>query len=286
MNNNQKAQGAIEYLLIIGAAIIVVAIVIIFITGIASTAPNSRPQVQSGYQGILDIYDKATNTATVILKLKGNGVENNIEFQSFKTANTINDLFGSLPEGTQISLAECNNGNPILKTSNGWAPQEGNCEVIVGTSVKIVLPIESQDQEVVVKTEIEKEPIYLISDGATLLSAINSDPSAHYKLTENIELSENFQLETFNGILEGNNNDLTITNTGGFPIIKKIENAIIKNLYIGGFKNLTDNDNIIDECINSEINIIFRQTIEKSGDSCSSTNCTLNELKNTSCQVN
>lgn len=55
----EKAQGAIEYLLIIGAAIIVVAIVIIMILGIMESTEGASDQAQdeitSGYDGLSDM---------------------------------------------------------------------------------------------------------------------------------------------------------------------------------------------------------------------------------------
>jgi len=45
----QKAQGAIEYLLIIGAAILVVAIVIVAMTGIVGSGKNAGTGATSDY---------------------------------------------------------------------------------------------------------------------------------------------------------------------------------------------------------------------------------------------
>jgi len=49
----QKAQGAIEYLLIIGAAILVVAIVIVAMTGIVGSGKTSGTQGATDYNSKL-----------------------------------------------------------------------------------------------------------------------------------------------------------------------------------------------------------------------------------------
>ena len=54
----QRAQGAIEYLLIIGAAIIVVALVIILMSGILTgTSPSVNDANQSINKGYSDLND-------------------------------------------------------------------------------------------------------------------------------------------------------------------------------------------------------------------------------------
>jgi len=66
-NENNKAQGAIEYLLIIGAAIIVVAIVVILISGVATTDQGGKEGLQSGYSGLQNILDLSQNKTTIYL---------------------------------------------------------------------------------------------------------------------------------------------------------------------------------------------------------------------------
>jgi cell division protein FtsL len=59
MEMEQKAQGAIEYLLIIGAAILVVAIVIIAITAITSSGKSqvmdANQTIGTDYNGLKDL---------------------------------------------------------------------------------------------------------------------------------------------------------------------------------------------------------------------------------------
>ncbi len=54
----EKAQGAIEYLLIIGAAILVVVIVIIAMTGLLNTANTDKVQdnVTDAWQNLWSVY--------------------------------------------------------------------------------------------------------------------------------------------------------------------------------------------------------------------------------------
>ncbi len=58
----EKAQGAIEYLLIIGAAILVVVIVIIAMTGLLNTADTTQAttDVTDAQTGLNDVYEQQT----------------------------------------------------------------------------------------------------------------------------------------------------------------------------------------------------------------------------------
>lgn len=50
----EKAQGAIEYLLIIGAAILVVAVVVVALTGVLTSGRGSSTETTGDYNSSLD----------------------------------------------------------------------------------------------------------------------------------------------------------------------------------------------------------------------------------------
>jgi len=54
----EKAQGAIEYLLIIGAAILVVAVVVVALTGVLTSGKNASTKTTSDYNDELKDMNK------------------------------------------------------------------------------------------------------------------------------------------------------------------------------------------------------------------------------------
>lgn len=278
-------QGAIEYLLVLGAAIIVVAIVVILISGVTGSVPDSGNEVDNAYSGIQDIYDRATNSATVILKLRAGN--NDIEFQSLKTAQTVDELFGDLQTNTTLEIANCIGGATITKTSTGWNPTEAaTCPVPLNTNIKIYSP---SDEDLEVKTEIEQEPIYLISDEATLISAIDEDPDGHYRLTQDITIP-NSPIGLFTGILDGDGKKLNISQTN-VEFITNLNNAELRNILIDSddATDIRTNQGIIINCNNSIINANFQNqiiTYNSEQEFCldSKENCLI--LNNNNCEIN
>ncbi|MEK6958867.1 MAG: LamG-like jellyroll fold domain-containing protein [archaeon] len=68
IGNNFKAQGAIEYLLIIGAAILVVAIVILAVTGVLS---GGQSQTSVGVTSVNDSFDTLKESSNNFIKVDG-----------------------------------------------------------------------------------------------------------------------------------------------------------------------------------------------------------------------
>ena len=140
MENNktitQKAQGAIEYLLIIGAAILVVAIVIIAVTGSLSTSKtdlnNSNKDVNSAYDSIRGLggigkscYNLTGNT-TPCTKITNTNEVTGCR-TNYACRNTPNSSCSTLDKntatqcmfaGTPVSCTlQCYEKNPVLENS-------------------------------------------------------------------------------------------------------------------------------------------------------------------------
>lgn len=134
--NYNKGQGALEYLLIIGVAIIVVAIIIISILGIiqtpTQTTNDSHTTIQSGYDRLLD---------RVILGQQMNFASGYNEFLlTFEPENpSLQINFNDVPEGTNITVKRNNTTQTtITKTSDGW--EGNNTNIQIGDVIQAIIP--------------------------------------------------------------------------------------------------------------------------------------------------
>ncbi len=137
-----KGQGAIEYLLIIGSAILVVAIVIIAITGALGTG---QTQVKDSNPG-------KTNNPLVKLKDDMQGLER-IEF-TFPPGTTevtlplagieyptLSDIFSNAPGGTQVLLVRTGI-NYIKNPDDTWFPDASQVQVTNAENFRVTTPQE------------------------------------------------------------------------------------------------------------------------------------------------
>ncbi len=236
---NSKAQGAIEYLLIIGAAIIVVAIVVILISGLVTTNQGTEAGLQSGYTGLGDILDASQNRVTFKLSLKPSEV-NTIEFSSIEQDNSLWAMFSSLPLGTTVEFTAVNNciGNSdevdATKTPNAFMQGEENanaCLVPINGAIRITLPDEvTEEVDVDVKVEIDEEPFILL-DTIQGITDLLTDNSNNYKLNIDDDPQIDAKINNFTGILSADypliiSTTLDCIFTGNKP---KIENITFYN---------------------------------------------------------
>ncbi len=99
--NRIKAQGALEYLLIVGVAVLVVAIVVLALSGILNTAKEENEiETDSIYSGLQGVIDASINKATIILRL--NPGENTIQFSALGENNTWWSGFGTTSSGNEL----------------------------------------------------------------------------------------------------------------------------------------------------------------------------------------
>ena len=117
---NFRAQGAMEYLLIIGAAILVIAIVILAVTGVLSGGQTQI--VQSGESqdasrfGLVDAKDLARGISTERTDVEGG--ETSITLSLIPESGNALDAFANAPVGTKLII----DGNTYTKTADGWVP--------------------------------------------------------------------------------------------------------------------------------------------------------------------
>lgn len=125
-----RAQGAIEYLLIIGAAILVVAIVIIAMTAITSTGKDSANTQNEA------VFDSQKNLKYSTIGYQINVTAGQVEdyLIDINTGKKLNELFTGLPTNTTLKT----NSNPVY-TNNAWIGTAGNTLLAIGTILTIDL---------------------------------------------------------------------------------------------------------------------------------------------------
>lgn len=259
---NVKAQGSLEYLLIIGVVILIAAVVIGAITGVLSFGrlSASKEQADSVYTGLQDVMDLSKGRTILNLKLKRG--ENVLEFND-TVEKTIWTIFQRLPINTQIIFIGAKNcssisdgqidankkidgqGTAYFQNQNGASTSTivNQCVVPKDTKVTINVPDTATDEELNLQVPIEKEgEIYLeITSGEDLNRAIWENPSGNYKLRtgNNIEYYLEKPLPKFSGILDANYNYLSPKANFNFEYyFEELNGGEIKNL---GLINPTNN---------------------------------------------
>ncbi len=205
MQKKQKAQGAIEYLLIIGVAILITAIVIIAVTSIINQGKNqdkaSLDSADSSYRGIYDIIDTMQNSvrAKIILFSGPNNItipQNPLD--PSPTQIIAPQIFFSNPaEGTQLSNLPC----PVTSstfTSGAWAPSIDSCNLTAGDEITITVPKGGTPTELTLAMDNSKPPEAIFFDGG---SGTEEDPfevntfeqlqNVDYALDKNFVLTSN-----------------------------------------------------------------------------------------------
>jgi len=224
--NASRAQGSLEYLLILGVVILITAVVIGVLTGVITFGriEASQEQADSVYTGLQDVMDLSKGRTILNIKLKAG--ENVIEIND-AVRKTIWTIFGNLPENTQIifqgadcsKVTEINSDNISIdankkQSGNAYAYFQNDnstkivnqCIVPTDTTITINVP---EETEVNVPVEKEGEIVQEITSGEDLNKAIWENPSGNYKLQPlPTEYYLDQPLPKFSGILEGNGNSI------------------------------------------------------------------------------
>jgi len=241
---NVKAQGSLEYLLIIGVVILISAVVIGVLTGVLSFGriEASQEQADSVYTGLQDVMDLSKGRTILNLKLKRG--ENVLEFND-TVRKTIWTIFGNLPVGTTILFSgatDCHNISDINASKTNLTQYDQNtgelvnqCVVPTNTKVTINIPDTANENDLNLNIPLEKEgEIYLeITNAEDLVEAITNNPSGNYKLqkfeSENAYFSPT-PIPTFSGILDGQEAMVLINNVESPYLFSNLERgAVIKN---------------------------------------------------------
>lgn len=127
--SDSSAQGAIEYLLIIGAAIIVVAILVIMLSGILSTTPKDNEEnIDVAFDELKNVtYSKIGYAMEV-----NPGSEEEFFLDIEPNEKKLNVVFGASPKVEEIKV------NGVIKfENNNWTSGAENYELKSGDVVKI-----------------------------------------------------------------------------------------------------------------------------------------------------
>ena len=174
------AQGAIEYLLIIGAAVIIAVIVIAVMMGLSGTGTGAVDDagIDSAYSGLMGIRDKYEGMMVITLRFVGNELTE-VVIPDVIAGFTLKDLFPNAPIGTEaFEYPDAPNRLSIVEVEIGnWNP---NAELDEGERVTIRAP-EDFEQEIDAK---ESDVILIYSCEG--LQAI-SDLSGDYALGKSID---------------------------------------------------------------------------------------------------
>ncbi|MEK6959113.1 MAG: GLUG motif-containing protein [archaeon] len=140
----QRAQGAIEYLLIIGAAILIVAIVILATSGVLSGG-QSQVSVSQGsetisVQGLQDAKDLAQGISTERSNI-GPGETQDVNLTLVPKTGNFADAFNGLPLGTTLVI----NSKSYTMTTSGWNPSLP-ADLTIGTTITVTAPSTSTVQ--------------------------------------------------------------------------------------------------------------------------------------------
>lgn len=161
-----KGQGSIEYLLIIGAAVIVAVLVITLMMSLSGTGTQNVEDsgVDSAYEGLFGIKDKYKGVMRVSLSFKAG--QNELVVPQFYASNMLEDVFDSeqTPLGTTIEI----NGESYILEEDGWketgqVPLEKDSIIIVTTPIDFDLEVELVPGQDVVSNPDPIQRISLIS---------------------------------------------------------------------------------------------------------------------------
>jgi hypothetical protein len=258
------AQGAIEYLLILGSAVIVAVIVIALLMNLVSDGKTAADDadISSAYEGLMGVKDKHKGIMTVTLSFKEGA--NNIKIPNGFQGGSLEEVFNNAPNQTTIKKDD----ETATKNDDSWM---NSFEINAGD--ELIITVE-EDSEFETSLQIPNNSLIPINTCAKLQS-INNNLSKDYELITNIDcFNYTFTpigiIEPFNGTLEGNDFNITqlTINTEDNPLnpptglFSKTTNATIKNIKMGGysisgsdeigiFVGNTDESTIITNCKNN-----------------------------------
>jgi hypothetical protein len=138
MNYSKKAQGSIEYLLIIGAAILVVAVVIVAISGVLfnSTAENDSQETYTN--GLMDMrYEHIGFPISV-----SSGQHDSFVLALQPKNTSLPEIFSTAPIGTKVKLNQ-NQTYYYKLQENDWNNGGNEAKLNQGDIVYISLPLDS-----------------------------------------------------------------------------------------------------------------------------------------------
>lgn len=233
-------------MLIIGAAILVVAVVIVALTGVLGTGKSNANTVStdSAYTGLRDIIDIGKGQTRILLTLKPG--ENIFEFESIIGDRTVWGLFSKLENGTRIEFSNssgCEFTNVDAIKENTIFSQSGrnanNCIVPINEQVIINLPENSKEQEIEIITEKEEEP-FIILNPKNFVQEISANPNGKFKLVNSTNSSNTYDTNidlnltnvNFTGTLNGNNQIINIKHPSQNYLFNNLDDANIYKLII------------------------------------------------------
>ncbi|MFA6319353.1 MAG: hypothetical protein WCX66_00295 [archaeon] len=161
LTSTQRAQGAIEYLLIIGVVIIIVAIAIIALSGVLNSAKEETSQKEY-YNSYADL--KYQHIGFPISVKPGEHILFTLAVQPKN--NSLLSIFSEAPTDTKVTI---NKTSTYQKTLTGWTNQGENAIINQGDYLEIVLPENATNPlNLVIKGDYTSPPprkIYFDCDG-------------------------------------------------------------------------------------------------------------------------
>ena len=202
---NHTGQGAIEYLLIIGAAVIIAVIVIALMMSLAGTGTENTQEagLDSAYSGLMGIKDKHKGIMTITLKFIA-GVPTDVIVPAATGGTTLAELFPNVPNGTELLY-----GGTTYIYNDGWG---AGALVVLNAGDNFTITA-GQDFEQEVEVEQPANNVIMIYDCDSLFRigeygdyslGIEIDCEGSQRLP--IGFAENF---SFKGEFHGNNMKIT-----------------------------------------------------------------------------
>ncbi len=300
---NAKAQGSLEYLLMIGVVILIAAIVVAFLTGTLSLgrAETTSDKVDSLYGGLEDVMDLSKNKATILLKLKSG--ENIIEFGELLVTDTIWELFSKLPVGTLLQFNNspgCGNidANKTIPsayfqlTDTLQRDPLNSCKVPDDARVTITIPEDVEIEEIEYTAPIGDEGYITLATDSTstegedhyissnvFITMLRNNQEANFKLEGNVGFMDesdyvetNLNNTTFSGIIDGNNNFLTINLIPNEFIFETLKNAKLENIIIDNSNTDVGTIYLAESCMNAQISNVTINTQGQTLENCKNPN--------------
>ncbi|MFA7134219.1 MAG: hypothetical protein WC122_04570 [archaeon] len=160
-----KAQGAIEYLLIIGVVILIVAVAIIALSGVLTQGSSSvKDDSLSYYDSLMDL---KTEHIGLSFKIKA-GTHESFTVAVQPEDNSLNTIFSSAPNGTTVRI---NFDSTHEKKDDGWTNGGGEAVINLGDVVDISVPSGTTDLKINLKgnyTKPSPQKIILTCDGSSV----------------------------------------------------------------------------------------------------------------------